>query len=231
MLDFECENSLPDPLTTYDWRLTILPDFLMLYDALLPYLLKANAVIAVLFGAYLFLLKNLTFFGLNRVFLLAALLLSLLLPLAPPVPVPGTAGLPAVAGRSPGDPLDRGSYAPFSGPSPGGAAVPAGNASPGHRLFPGRCRRGGCWRACTWPSPGCCWPGWAGSCTGCWAARESGLVMRESGKKIDMGLLPENELEFFSKHEPIVLKFTKDGNGNVTQLLVGGRDPWTKVQE
>jgi hypothetical protein len=46
-----------------------------------------------------------------------------------------------------------------------------------------------------------------------------------------MGLLPENELEFFSKHEPIVLKFTKDGNGNVTQLLVGGRDPWTKVQE
>ncbi|CAA9314055.1 MAG: hypothetical protein AVDCRST_MAG56-6510 [uncultured Cytophagales bacterium] len=62
-------------------------------------------------------------------------------------------------------------------------------------------------------------------------AREGGLVMRESGKKIDMGLVPENELEFFSKHHPFVLKFTKDGNGNVTQAQFSDRDVWTKVRE
>ena len=101
----------------------------MPYDTLLPYLLKANAVLAVLFGAYLLLLKNLTFFGLNRVFLLAALLLSLLLPLAPAVPVPGAAGLPAVAGLSPGDPLYRGLYG-LPGAGAEGTAVRAGNAAP-----------------------------------------------------------------------------------------------------
>jgi hypothetical protein len=102
----------------------------MPYDFLLAYLLKANAVIAVLFVIYLLLLKNLTFFGLNRVFLLAALLLSLLLPLAPPITVPGTAGLPAVAGLYPDDPFYRGIYGRFPGADPDAAALPPGNATP-----------------------------------------------------------------------------------------------------
>jgi hypothetical protein len=99
----------------------------MPHDALLAYLLKANAVLSVLFVAYLLLLKNLTFFGLNRAFLLAALLVSLLLPLAPPVPVPGTAALPALAGLYPDDPLYQGSYDPFPGAGTEGAPVPTGN--------------------------------------------------------------------------------------------------------
>jgi hypothetical protein len=102
----------------------------MPYDFLLPYLLKANAVIAVLFLAYLLLLKNLTFFGLNRVFLLAALLLALLLPLAPPIAVPAAAGLPALAGMGPDDPWYRGLSGPFAGAGPDAAAAPPGTPSP-----------------------------------------------------------------------------------------------------
>ncbi len=104
----------------------------MTIHAFLIYLLKANAVLSVLFLAYLLLLKNLTFFGLNRVFLLAALLLSVLLPLAPPVPVPATDRLPvALAGMYPDDPFYRGISGPARGADPATAIVPPGNAAPG----------------------------------------------------------------------------------------------------
>ncbi len=102
----------------------------MTLHAFLAYLLKANAVLSVLFVAYLLLLKNLTFFNVNRVFLLAALLSSLLLPLAPPLPVPGAAELPAVAGLYPYDPPSRDLYDPFPGAGPEGVPVPTGNAVP-----------------------------------------------------------------------------------------------------
>lgn len=54
-------------------------------ETFLLYLLKANLVLSVLFVAYLLLLKNATFFGLNRLFLAATLLVSLALPLSPPI--------------------------------------------------------------------------------------------------------------------------------------------------
>lgn len=54
-------------------------------EALLLYLLKANVIISLLFLAYVFLFRNEKSFAANRGFLLSALLLALLLPLAPSV--------------------------------------------------------------------------------------------------------------------------------------------------
>ncbi|MBD0254599.1 MAG: M56 family metallopeptidase [Cytophagales bacterium] len=107
----------------------------MPYDALLLYLLKANAVVSVLFLAYLLLLRNLTFFGLNRVFLLVALLLSVLLPLAPPITLPGTDRLPAaLVGMYPGVPFYGGLYDQAHGVDPDDTTLPSGNAAPAEAL-------------------------------------------------------------------------------------------------
>ncbi|WP_116787335.1 M56 family metallopeptidase [Flavobacterium psychrotrophum] len=51
-------------------------------ENLLPYILKASALLAVFFLAYHTLLKKETFFGTNRLFLIAGLITSALLPLA-----------------------------------------------------------------------------------------------------------------------------------------------------
>jgi len=65
--------------------------------ATLLYLLKANALLAVFVAAYYGLLRRLTFFGLNRAYLLLALLFAAVYPV---VPVPAL--LPAVAAALPG---------------------------------------------------------------------------------------------------------------------------------
>ncbi|RYF52672.1 MAG: M56 family peptidase, partial [Cytophagaceae bacterium] len=55
----------------------------------LPYLLTASLYLALFYGCYHLLLRRNTFFGLNRVYLLASVMLSLLLPL---VELPGGTG-------------------------------------------------------------------------------------------------------------------------------------------
>ena len=52
-------------------------------EALLTYWLKANVVLALFAGAYYVLLRHLTFFGLNRAYLLFAVLFAAVYPLLP----------------------------------------------------------------------------------------------------------------------------------------------------
>ena len=71
----------------------------------LPYLLTASLYLLLFYGCYALLLRRTTFFGLNRLYLLASVVLSMLLPLvqlpdANPLPV-GTITLPAFTVGSP----------------------------------------------------------------------------------------------------------------------------------
>ncbi len=79
----------------------------------LLYLLKANAVLVLFAAAYYGLLRRLTFFGLNRAYLLGALAFAVAYPLLPvPALLPATAALlPAGLARA-------------AGPAAGGGAVP-----------------------------------------------------------------------------------------------------------
>jgi hypothetical protein len=61
-------------------------------------------------------------------------------------------------------------------------------------------------------------------------AKESGLVLQSKWSGIATSLVPKNELEFFSKHQPVLLKFTEDEKGNMTQMLASDCDPWTKAR-
>ena len=69
-------------------------------EATLVYLLKANVVLVLFAAAYYGLLRRLTFFGLNRVYLLVALVFAAVYPALPmpgllPAAAPTSAGLPA----------------------------------------------------------------------------------------------------------------------------------------
>ncbi|GAA4502214.1 hypothetical protein GCM10023172_25260 [Hymenobacter ginsengisoli] len=68
--------------------------------AILAYLLKANVVLALFAAAYYGLLRGLTFFGLNRAYLLLALLFAAVYPALPVpalLPAPALPALPVVA--------------------------------------------------------------------------------------------------------------------------------------
>ena len=78
----------------------------------LLYLLKANAVLVLFAAAYYGLLRRLTFFDLNRAYLLGALAFAVAYPLLPvPALLPATAALPVALARA-------------AGPAAGGGAVP-----------------------------------------------------------------------------------------------------------
>ncbi len=54
--------------------------------------------------------------------------------------------------------------------------------------------------------------------------------MRASWSGIETRLVPESELKFFAKMHPTSLQFTKDAQGNVTQLVFSDNERWTKVK-
>ena len=81
--------------------------------ALLVYLLKANAVLALFTLAYYGLLRRLTFFGLNRAYLLGALVFAAAYPVLPvPALLPATAALLPVVMGAPGSPVASGAVPP-----------------------------------------------------------------------------------------------------------------------
>jgi len=57
------------------------------------------------------------------------------------------------------------------------------------------------------------------------------LVLKQLWDGKEISFVPESELEFFCKDQPFPLKFIKDKNGNVIQMLAFDRDLWEKVKE
>jgi CubicO group peptidase (beta-lactamase class C family) len=57
------------------------------------------------------------------------------------------------------------------------------------------------------------------------------LVAKQLWDGQEFVILPQSELEFFSRDHGYPAKFFKDKNGLVTQVLVFGRDMWDKVKE
>ena len=57
------------------------------------------------------------------------------------------------------------------------------------------------------------------------------LVLKQLWDGKEISFVPESELEFFCKDKPFPLKFIKDKNGNVIQMLAFDKDLWEKVKE
>ena len=57
------------------------------------------------------------------------------------------------------------------------------------------------------------------------------LVLKQLWDGKEINFVPESELEFFCKDKPFPLKFIKDKNGNVIQMLAFDKDLWEKVKE
>jgi len=62
---------------------------------------------------------------------------------------------------------------------------------------------------------------------------ENSLVIKELwAENREMRVVPESEMEFFSKEKPaLTLKFIKDKNGAITQFLAPKKDLWNRVKE
>ena len=57
------------------------------------------------------------------------------------------------------------------------------------------------------------------------------LVLKQLWDGKEISFVSESELEFFCKNKPFPLKFIKDKNGNVIQMLAFDKDSWEKVKE
>ena len=57
------------------------------------------------------------------------------------------------------------------------------------------------------------------------------LVLKQLWDDKEISFVPKSELEFFCKDKPFPLKFIKDKNGNVIQMLAFDKDLWEKVKE
>ena len=62
-------------------------------------------------------------------------------------------------------------------------------------------------------------------------AKGNGLVLKQGWDGEEISFVPESNLEFFCKEKPFPLKFTRDKNGEITQLLAFNKDLWEKVKE
>ncbi len=60
---------------------------------------------------------------------------------------------------------------------------------------------------------------------------EDHLVLKQLWDNKEINFVPESELEFFCKDRNFPLKFIKDKNGNVIQMLVFNKDLWERVKE
>jgi uncharacterized protein YjhX (UPF0386 family) len=54
------------------------------------------------------------------------------------------------------------------------------------------------------------------------------LTLKQLWDGKEINFVPKSNVEFFCKEQPFPLKFTKDANGNVIQVLAFNRDLWQK---
>ena len=62
--------------------------------------------------------------------------------------------------------------------------------------------------------------------------KENDLILQQVWDDQEFPFVPEAPMDFFSKTAPLfTLHFTKDKDGNITQLLAFGRDTWVRVKQ
>ena len=57
------------------------------------------------------------------------------------------------------------------------------------------------------------------------------LVLKQLWDGKEINFVPESDLEFFCKEQSFPLKFIKDKNGNIIQMLAFNRDLWERIKE
>ena len=57
------------------------------------------------------------------------------------------------------------------------------------------------------------------------------LVLKQLWDGKEIKFVPESDLEFFCKEQSFPLKFIKDKNGNIIQMLAFNRDLWERMKE
>lgn len=62
-------------------------------------------------------------------------------------------------------------------------------------------------------------------------AVENNLVLKQMWDEKEFTFVPESELDFYCREGDSPIKFTKDKNGNATQVLCFNRDLWSGVRE
>lgn len=60
---------------------------------------------------------------------------------------------------------------------------------------------------------------------------ENNLVLKQMWDEKEFMFVPESELDFYCREANFPIKFTKDKNGNATQVLCFNRDLWSRVRE
>jgi hypothetical protein len=63
------------------------------------------------------------------------------------------------------------------------------------------------------------------------SASQDHLTLKQLWDNKEINFVPESELEFFSKDQIFPLKFIKDNDGNIIQVLAFNRDLWERVKE
>ena len=59
--------------------------------------------------------------------------------------------------------------------------------------------------------------------------KDNGLIAIQLWDEKEFFIVPKSALEFYSKKEEFPARFSKDGSGKVTQVVVFNRDTWKKV--
>lgn len=59
--------------------------------------------------------------------------------------------------------------------------------------------------------------------------KDNGLLAIQLWDEKEFFIVPKSALEFYSKKQEFPAKFSKDGSGNVTQVVVFNKDTWKKV--
>jgi hypothetical protein len=62
-------------------------------------------------------------------------------------------------------------------------------------------------------------------------ANDNHIVLKQLWDDKEIKFVPKSDLEFFCKEQSFPLKFIKDNNGQVIQMLAFNRDLWEKVKE
>lgn len=57
------------------------------------------------------------------------------------------------------------------------------------------------------------------------------IVLKQLWDDKEINFVPESDLEFFCKDQPFPLKFIKDKNGNIIQMLAFNKDLWERMTE
>ena len=62
-------------------------------------------------------------------------------------------------------------------------------------------------------------------------ARDKGLILKQGWDDQEIPFVATSDVDFYCKERQFPLKFTKDKDGNATQVLAFKRDLWKKVKE